>query len=87
MKPAIALLLALAACGGSWSSSDAASTSNAMRQELMIERECAMDMPDGGCSPSRVRALDRAAFCASASVLYGHGVDTPDAGIACAPPQ
>jgi len=70
------------ACGGGWSDADAKSAANAARDEVMLEGLCSGSMP---CRPEQVRALERAAYCANASMLARHGALVPDAGIACQP--
>jgi hypothetical protein len=76
------LTLTVVACGG-WSAADTKSATNATKVELFVEKLCAGD--GGTCSPSQVRALERAAYCANASMLYSHGQPVGDAGIRCAP--
>lgn len=75
------LALTLVACRGSWSDKDAASASAAAHAEAWLLDACRAD--GGRCEPGDVRALERAAYCANASMLYRHGEDLDDAGIAC----
>jgi hypothetical protein len=37
------------------------------------------------CDAAQVRAVERAAYCANASMLSRHGEPPPDAGISCLP--
>lgn len=76
------LIILLAACGG-WNDADTKSATDAVRVQLAIESACADDA--GDCIPSRVRALERASYCANASMLFRHGQPVPDGGIACEP--
>lgn len=70
------------ACGGSWSDSDAKSATDAVHLEAIALSLCA---PDGdACAPGQVRALERAALCANASMLYRHDVAF-EAGVQCQP--
>lgn len=72
-------------CGGGLSDKAANSLQNGARDSMMAIRLC-RDDDAGGCKPSQVRALERAAFCANASVLASYGKDYPDAGdIRCQP--
>lgn len=50
----------------------------------MAIKLCADD-DAGGCKPSMVRALERAAYCANANVLVEYGKDVPEGGIQCSP--
>jgi len=82
MNRVIAAALFLAGCGGGWADADTKSATDAARAQMAIESICADD--DGGtCKPSQVRALERMAFCANASMLFRHGQPVPDAGIQC----
>ena len=79
-----ALAFALLGCGSGLSVPATNSIQNAARDNMMAIRLC-QDDDAGMCKPSQVRALERAAFCANASVLASYGEDYPDAGIACSP--
>lgn len=80
----VILVAALGACcGGAWADADGKSAYNAAQLEALGLALCAAD--DAGCEAPQVRALDRAAFCANASMLARHGEDVPDAGVACRP--
>ena len=75
---------AVLSCGGpAWTAADTKSATIAARTELAAQRACAED--DGGCRPGLVRALQRAAYCNTASMLVRHGAEAPDGGIACLP--
>jgi hypothetical protein len=76
------LLLALTACGGSWTPTDTLDITNSARTELATIDECT---PPSPCDPSRVRALERSSFCSESSPLMRHGQVPPDGGIACPP--
>ena len=70
----IATLALLCGCGGGWTPADQASTADAVQLNLLADQ-----MLDGGAT----RALERAAYCAEASVLHRHGGAVPDGGITC----
>ena len=74
-------LAALTGCGGgsSLSPSQIASLQSGLEMQLQVAAECA---DSGPCKPSRVRALERAAYCPVGGVLSELG-SPPDAGIVC----
>ena len=84
MTRAALTALWLTACSPGLSASAENSARNAARDEMMAMRLCSDD-DAGTCKPSQVRALERAAYCANASILASYGKDYPDAGIACTP--
>jgi len=77
MRCAVLLLLALSACGASWTSADQSSTSDAVQLNLMADK-----LLDGGAA----RAYERAAFCTESATLFRHGGSAPDSGIHCGAP-
>lgn len=77
------LALALAACGGSWTSTDATNATDSANLQLQMETLCGREDAGPTCQPAAVRALERASYCATTSMLARHGKDLPDAGIAC----
>lgn len=79
----LALALLLAGCGGGFSDADAKSTTDSARAQAMALSLCAVGA--GTCEASEVRGLERASFCASASILYRHDLPPVDAGVACQP--
>jgi hypothetical protein len=83
MRFLTSLVFGITACGGGWSAADTSAATNAARAETALEVLCGADA--GPCLPSQVRALERASYCANASMLSRHGQAVPDAGIACAP--
>ena len=80
MLPAILLV----ACGGGWSDADTKAATNATKMELLVEARCGAD-DASTCDPASVRALERAAYCANASMLYRHDAGAKDAAIECQP--
>jgi hypothetical protein len=78
-------LIASCGCGGGWAEADTKSATSAVKDELLIEAICAPDA--GACTPSQVRALERAALCNNESMLLRHGkpVDLDGGGISCQP--
>jgi len=70
-------------CGGGWSTADTSAATNAARASTALETLCTAD--SGPCLASQVRALERASYCANASMLSRHGQPVPDAGITCQP--
>lgn len=75
------LFAALLGCGGSsLSAPQVAALQSGLEMQLAVAEECAAD--GGPCKPSRVRALERTAYCDVGGVLSQLG-SPPDAGIAC----
>jgi hypothetical protein len=82
MNRMIVISLLLVGCGGGWADADTKSATDAVRAQMAIESICADD-DAGTCKPSQIRALERMAYCANASMLFRHGQAVPDAGIQC----
>lgn len=81
----ILIALSTPACD-TWKAADAKSSSDAARLEALLEARCSPAGVDAGsCDPAAVRALERGAYCANASMLGRRGVAAPDAGIRCQP--
>lgn len=74
---------ALAGCGGSWTSTDAQNATDSANLQLQMETICGREDAGPTCQPAAVRALERASYCATSSMLSRHGATLPDAGIAC----
>lgn len=83
MRLAIAAAALLVGCGGGFSDADGKSTTDSARAQAMALSLCASDA--GACPASQVRALERASFCASASILFRHDLPPVDAGVTCQP--
>ena len=80
MKRTMALLvvaLALISCGGGLTPAASASLHDAVSLNLQADQ-----LLDGGPA----RALERGAYCSTASVLADYGQPLPDAGISCKSP-
>lgn len=74
-------LLATEGCGGSsLTPAQKGALQSGLEMQLAVAEECAPD--SGPCKPSRVRALERTAYCDVGGVLSQLG-SPPDAGIAC----
>lgn len=76
-----ALVLLASACGPSWTAADAKSATDAANQALGAIGLCTDAAM--GCKPEQVRAMERAAYCANASMLVRHGLPAPQTSIAC----
>lgn len=75
--------LAIVGCGGQkWTDADARNATDACHVELTLETLCA---PGAACEASQVRALERAAYCASSSQLHRHAAPVPSSSITCQP--
>ena len=89
MKAALAFLvvaLPLISCGGGWTSTDAQNATDSANLQSQMEIICGREDAGPTCQPAAVRAMERASFCASASMLTRHKAPVPDAGIACKAP-
>lgn len=76
--------LLLPACGGSkWTSTDAQNATDSANLQLQMETLCGREDAGPTCQPAAVRAMERASYCATVSMLLRHGKELPDAGIAC----
>jgi hypothetical protein len=82
----VALLFALAGCGARWTSTDAANTRDATNLQAQLEVLCSRGDDAGTCAAPQVRALERAAWCATAGMAVRHGIAVADAGIGCVAP-
>ncbi len=76
-------LCLLVGCGGGTTTADVQSATDAVNVEIQVEQICGRE--GSACDPRQVRALERAAYCANASIVYRHGHILPDAGIHCLP--
>lgn len=72
----LALLLVLAGCGGGLTPAATTSLQDAVTLNLQADQ-----LLEGGAA----RALERGAYCATASVLYSYGKDVPEGGPQCLP--
>ena len=74
-------LTILAGCGGSsLTPAQVGALQSGLEMQLAVAEECAAD--SGPCKPSRVRALERTAYCDVGGVLSQLG-SPPDAGVVC----
>ena len=81
---AITLLTALVGCGGAkWTPADDTNATASANLQLQMEVICGREDAGATCQPAAVRAMERASYCATRSMLLRHGNDLPDAGIAC----
>jgi hypothetical protein len=80
------LALALAGCGGSWTKQDATDARNAANLEAQLDVLCSRGDDAGTCGASQVRAIERAAWCASGGMATRHNIAIADAGISCSAP-
>ena len=83
LAPGVFLFTLSAACGGGGGSltpAQVAALQSGLEMQLQVAAECAPD--SGPCKPSRVRALERAAYCDVGGVLSELG-SAPDAGVVC----
>lgn len=78
------LPLLTCACSGSWTAADATNARDSARIQLQLETICGREDAGPTCAPAAVRALERASYCASESMLFRHGIAL-DGGIACRP--
>lgn len=77
--------LMLVGCG-SWTSTDAQNATDATNLSVQMEVICGREDAGATCVPAAVRAMERASYCATGSMLARHGAVVPDAGIACVAP-
>lgn len=77
MKRLALLAALLGGCGGGWNDADTAATTAAVRAQQALRAQCEAD-GGAGCSPSMVRAVERATTCNLGSMLHRHGTDVVD---------
>lgn len=81
---ALSPFLLLPACGGAkWTDADARNATDSANLQIQMEVLCGREDAGPTCQPAAVRALERASYCATTSMLARHGKDLPDAGITC----
>ena len=68
------VLGALFACGSKWTADDAKNATASSNLQLQMEVICGREDAGPTCQPAAVRAMERASYCATASMLSRHGM-------------